>query len=231
MRRFNAGTSELLRSGPVDDVADEPFWRHLPSAMQEQLLAELRPEEKLMWAGCAKEEPRNVMLWLAVWGMAMVVPSSLLVNMIRGNAGVLFALGWALLTIPFFVPQISRTSRMVFALSSRRALVALRTIHKTVEVQSMLLRQVTGLNMTTRPDGTGDILLTKRDREHGDSTIRFDNVINSREARRTLFYLLPQDVVRDSGLGEMRAEWEHEYPVIPPPGEGRPPWMDTPKSE
>jgi hypothetical protein len=122
---------------------DEPFWRDLPDMLQAQVMVmldngrptkknpQVREAEKLLWAGTPYLRMRTRLLLFVLWMVCLIVPSMLLVELVDEIGG-WCAIAWAFVSVFLFVPRISRASREVFALTTRRAFISKRSMYCSI---------------------------------------------------------------------------------------------------
>lgn len=118
---------------------DEPWWRNLTDILQAQVLIMLdngrptkkqpmlREAEKLLWAGTPHLRVRTVLALLLLWAVCLLVPALVLVELVDEIGG-LMAMAWAFCSLFVFMPRISRGSREVFAITSRRCFSSKRSM-------------------------------------------------------------------------------------------------------
>lgn len=170
-------------------------------------MVQLRPHEReeLLWAGAPVVRARAILAVLVLWALFLVVPVCLLVELIEETGG-WWALAWAVVSVFVFVPRVSQGSRVVFALTSVRAFVSVRTMHCSIETRAVGYGEMASVRADKRPDGTGVILIRKRGDVADAGCVRIYNVKRFRDACRVLAERLPRRVVEEAGgLGEVLA--------------------------
>lgn len=155
--------------------------------------------EKLLWAGVPIIRTRTIVGIFALWSVLLVVPVFLLVELVEETGG-WWALAWALVSVFIFVPRLSQGSRVVFALTSQRAFVSVRTMHCSIETRAIAYRHVECARVEVRTDGTGEIVLRKRGDTFNAAEVRIYNIRGFRDACRVLREQLPPAVAEQAGL-------------------------------
>jgi len=203
MHPFLAGVSD-----------DEPFWRDLPDILQSQLLVMLdngrptkrnpepREAEKLLWAGTPHTRKRTIFVLLLLWVVTLTVPAILLEDLVDEIGGWL-ALAWAVITVFIFVPRLTRGSREVFALTSRRAVVSRRSMYCSIHSDKINYHDIAKAELRPHRDGTATIVLTKVKLMYQPTErVTFDRIRDVRGAERVLSRVLPEDVAQAGGFPE-----------------------------
>jgi len=193
---------------------DEPFWRALPDILQAQVLVMLdngqktkrnpqpREAEKLFWAGTPYIRKRTICLLFVIWMVVLTIPSLLLHDLID-EVGGWCALAWAFFSIFFFVPRLTRGSREVFALTSRRVIVSRRSMYCSINSQKIDYGDIVSATLTTHRDGTGTFVFTKiKAMYQPTERVTFDRVRDVKGAVRVLAKVLPSEVAEDAGFAE-----------------------------
>ena len=193
---------------------DEPFWRDLPDILQAQLLVMLdngrptkknpkpREAEKLLWAGTPYLRKRSKFLLFVLWMVLLIVPAMLLHELVD-EVGGWVALGWAVMSVFVFVPRISRGSREVFALSSKRMFISKRSMYCSIQSTKSNYSDIASAKLTMHRDGSGTFTFTKvKIMYHPTERIIFDRVRDVRGCCRMLAEMLPEDVAQDAGFLE-----------------------------
>lgn len=85
------------------------------------------PAEELLWCGTPYIHTRTLLQLFLVWSLLLVVPVPFLVELIE-DAGGWVALAWAVVSVFIFVPRVSRSSRVVYVLTMKRAWTSTRTM-------------------------------------------------------------------------------------------------------
>jgi len=169
-----------------------------------QVLVQLstRAAEKLLWAGAPIIRSRVVLIIFALWSFLLCLPAVLLVELVEDTGG-WWALAWAVVSVFIFVPRISQGSRVVFALTSCRAFISVRTMYCSIETKELRYADVASLRIDVRPDATGEIFLRKKGDPHNLTQLRIYNIKGFRDACRVLEKMLPARVVEEAELEEL----------------------------
>jgi hypothetical protein len=172
-----------------------------------QVLVQLKSDgkDKLLWAGAPIIRTHTILTLFAVWAFLLTVPVLLLVELVEETGG-WWAIAWAIVSVFIFVPRISQGSRVVFALTTQRAFVSVRTMHCSIETSSIDYAQVSAMRADVRSDGTGEIVLRKKGDEYDQGAVRIYNVKGFRDACRVLEARLPPRVVEQAGLRDVLSE-------------------------
>ena len=191
---------------------DEPFWRDLPDILQSQLLVMLdngrptkrnpqpREAEKLLWAGTPHTRMRTIFLLTVLWMVVLLIPAFLLEDLVDEIGGWL-ALLWALVTVFMFVPRLTRASREVFALTSRRAVVSRRSMYCSIHTDKLEYSDVAVAELKPHRDGTATVILTKAKVMYQPAErVTFDRIRDVRGAERILSRMLPAEVALAAGF-------------------------------
>jgi hypothetical protein len=193
---------------------DEPFWRDLPDILQAQLLVMLdngrptkknpepREAEKLLWAGTPYLRKRSKFLLFVLWMVMLIIPAMLLHELVD-EVGGWVAMGWSVMSVFVFVPRISRGSREVFALSTKRMFISKRSMYCSIHSTKSNYSDIASAKLTMHRDGSGTFTFTKvKIMYHPTERIIFDRVRDVRGCCRMLAEVLPEDVAQDAGFLE-----------------------------
>jgi len=129
------------------------------------------------------------------------VPVCVLVELVDETGG-WWALTWAVVSVFIFVPRVSQGSRVVFALTTLRAFVSVRTMYCSIETRTINYRHVGSVRVSARSDGTGEVVLRKKDDPYNVEEVRIYNVKGFRDACRVLQKALAPSIVERAGLSE-----------------------------
>merc|ERR1719198_2724325 len=151
--------------------------------------------EQLLWAAAPFIRTRTLMTLFAIWSLLLVVPVFILVeHPALGDAGGWAALAWAIVSVFIFVPRVSRSSRLVFALTSQRAFTSERTMYCSIETAQIEYKNVTSARLNVSKDQTGSIeLRDERDPYAPPTLVHFYGVRDLRNCCRVLNQFLPQE--------------------------------------
>lgn len=169
-----------------------------------QILVQIKSAkgEKLLWAGTPIIRTRIIALLFAIWSVLLIVPLCLLVELVEETGG-WWGIAWAFVSVFIFVPRVSQGSRVVFALTDRRAFVSVRTMYCSIETTSLDYSNVSSAHLKVLPDRTANIILRKMDDEFNAGSVRIYNIKGFRDACRVLHEHLPPRVVERAGLREV----------------------------
>jgi hypothetical protein len=169
-----------------------------------QILVQLKTAkgETLLWAGTPVIRTRIIALLFALWSVLLIVPLCLLVELIEDTGG-WWGIAWAVVSVFVFVPRISQGSRVVFALTDRRAFVSVRTMYCSIETTSLDYSQVSSAHLVVLPDRTGQVILRKKDDDFNNGSVRLYNIKGFRDACHVLREHLPPRVVERAGFRDI----------------------------
>ncbi|KAL1528736.1 hypothetical protein AB1Y20_010069 [Prymnesium parvum] len=190
---------------PSVNLVDEPFWNDLPDILQAQVMVALdfgkpkrgeppRPAEKLLWAGTPFLRTRTILTLFLVWIFLLVVPVFFLVEFVD-EVGGWCALAWAFVSVFIFVPRISRSSRVVHALTTQRAFTSSRTMFCSIETEQVRYENVVDAKLRLNGDQTATIELFYHNGPFEPmGRVKFDRIRDLRNACRVLDEMLPTDI-------------------------------------
>lgn len=161
-----------------------------------------KEREQLLWAGAPIIRTRTILILFAIWSLLLIVPVCVLVELVDETGG-WWALTWAVVSVFIFVPRVSQGSRVVFALTTLRAFVSVRTMYCSIETRTINYRHVGSVRVSARSDGTGEVVLRKKDDPYNVEEVRIYNVKGFRDACRVLQKALAPSIVERAGLSEM----------------------------
>ncbi|KAL3925479.1 MAG: hypothetical protein SGPRY_003636, partial [Prymnesium sp.] len=190
---------------PHSELIDQPWWRTLPDMLQAQVLVAIdygkprrgegpRPPEKLLWAGAPYLRTRTIILLFSLWILLLLLPVFFLVEFVEFVGGYL-ALGWAFVSVFIFVPRISRSSRVVYALTTQRAFSSSRTMFCSIETAQVRYENVCDAKLSLHQDQTASVeLFFHRGPFQAQGRVKFDRIRDLRNACRVLDEMLPADI-------------------------------------
>lgn len=172
-----------------------------------QVLVQLKADETLLWAGNPIIRTKTILMLFALWSVLLIIPVVVLVELVEDTGG-WWAISWAVVSVFIFVPRISRSSRVVFALTTRRTFVSKRTMYCSIETSSLPYAEVRSARIKLNDDGTGEVYLRKLNDMYDGEALLLYNIKGIRDACRVLLAYLPPNVAEQGGLADTLSQFD-----------------------
>lgn len=208
---------------------DEPWWRDLTEMLQAQVLVQLdsgrptkknpqlREAERLLFACTPYIRKRTVFILMVLWLLTTLVPAMLLVEYVD-EIGSYISLIWAAFSCFLYGPRISRSSREVFALTTKRAFISKRSMYCSIHTGAVNYDEMRQASLQTHKDGTGTFTFVQVGRMYAHpKRITFDRIRDVKGCVRVLAEVLPEEVARDAGFVTDAPDDSVSRPAIVPP--------------
>lgn len=190
---------------PNTSLVDEPFWNDLPDILQAQILVAInygKPKkgqpaqaaEKLLWAGAPYLRTSTIISLFFIWMTLLILPVFVLVELVEHGGW--YALAWSFVSVFIFVPRVSRSSRVAFALTTQRAFVSTRTMFCSITTDQVRYENVSSAKLKINKDQTGTVELSfHKGPFEPMGVVRMDRIRDLRNACRVLDELLPAEIL------------------------------------
>ena len=127
-------------------------------------------------------------------------------------------MAWAVVSVFLFVPRISRSSRAVFAITSKRVFSSERSMYCSIHTGQLQLAEVTSASLKINSDSTGTLVFQMyRGELKPPTVVTFDHVKDLRNCCRVLDAVLPAPVVEAARFAGDAAAPAPAAPPRPPP--------------